>query len=61
MYNNLDPDTKAFNSGWDALNRFVKYFNVNTADAREWEEGDSGAPRPTEPVKAEPVPPSDGN
>ena len=35
VYNELDPDTKAFNSGWDALNRFVSYFKVPNSDASE--------------------------
>ena len=35
VYNNLDPDQKQFNQGWDALNRFVQYFKVSKVDARE--------------------------
>lgn len=28
VYNNLDPDTRDFRVGWDALNSFVTYFKV---------------------------------
>ena len=35
VYNNLDPDQKAFNQGLDALNAFVSYFSLTKADARE--------------------------
>ena len=33
VYNNLDPDTRDFRIGWDALNSFSAYFNVSKADA----------------------------
>ena len=35
VYNNLDPDARDFRMGWDALNRFVTYFKVGSADAQE--------------------------
>ena len=35
VYNNLDPDARDFKAGWDALNRFVKYFSVQKPDAQE--------------------------
>ena len=35
VYNNLDPDTRDFRMGWDALNRFVSYFKVSKTDALE--------------------------
>ena len=35
VYNNLDPDSRDFRMGWDALNRFVSYFRVPKADALE--------------------------
>lgn len=35
VYNNLDPDTRDFRMGWDALNRFVSYFKVSKQDALE--------------------------
>jgi len=35
VYNNLDPDSRDFQMGWDALNRFVNYFKVTPTDARE--------------------------
>ena len=35
VYNNLNPDAKAFNQGMDALNSFVNYFNLAKADGRE--------------------------
>ena len=34
VYNNLNPDAKAFNQGLDALNSFVAYFNLAKADMR---------------------------
>ena len=33
QYNELDPDTQQFRAGWDALNRFVSYFKVDSAHA----------------------------
>lgn len=35
VYNNLDPDTREFRMGWDALNRLVSYFKVSTEQAQE--------------------------
>lgn len=35
VYNNLDPDTRDFRAGWDALNRFINYFKVAETDALE--------------------------
>ena len=35
VYNNLNPDERVFQEGWDALNRFVSYFKVQPVDALE--------------------------
>lgn len=35
VYNNLNPDAKAFNHGMDSLNAFVNYFHLGKADGRE--------------------------
>ena len=35
VYNNLDPDSRDFRMGWDALNRFISYFGVSKPDALE--------------------------
>uniref|UniRef100_A0A7S2BN34 Ion transport domain-containing protein n=1 Tax=Haptolina brevifila TaxID=156173 RepID=A0A7S2BN34_9EUKA len=35
VYNNLDPDTRDFRIGWDALNSFATYFKITKADALE--------------------------
>ena len=35
VYNNLDPDAAEFKNTWDLLNRFITYFKVQRADAKE--------------------------
>lgn len=35
VYNSLDPDSRDFKAGWDALNRFIAYFRIPHEDALE--------------------------